>query len=74
MCSEEKVRAVKRKHSARLLQQPGVSGVGVEKDEHGNFVLAVHLDATQSNAGANIPDSIDGCAVKRIRSGPFVKQ
>jgi len=27
--------------SAKLLALPGVSGVGVEKDENGDFVLAV---------------------------------
>jgi hypothetical protein len=74
MPSEQQVREIKRRHSARLLQQPGVCGVGVEKDARGEFVLAVHLDATQPEAGAELPDAIEGCPVKRIRSGPFTKQ
>lgn len=74
MISEQQVREIKRKYSGRLLQQPGVCGVGVEKDEGGNFVLAIHLDAGQPKAGAAIPESIDGCQVKRISSGPFTKQ
>jgi len=73
MVSEAQALDIKRRHSARLLDQPGVSGVGVEKDERGEFVLAVHLDPTQPNAAA-IPDSIEGCPVKRIFSGPFSKQ
>jgi len=34
----------------------------------------VHLDASQPKAGAAIPDSIEGCQVKRLFSGPFTKQ
>ena len=74
MDSEQEVLQIKRKHSVQLLQQPGVCGVGVEKDESGQFVLAVHLDANQPGAGATVPDSIEGCRVKRIASGPFTKQ
>jgi hypothetical protein len=73
MPSEQEVVEIKRRHSAQLLQQPGVCGVGVEKDDAGNFYLAVHLDA-DPRAGENVPDSIEGAPVKRIRSGPFVKQ
>jgi len=72
--SEQEVREIKRRHSSRLLQQPGVCGVAVEKDERGDFVLTVHLDATQPNAGATIPDSIEGCPVRRVQSGPFTKR
>jgi hypothetical protein len=74
MPSEQAVVEIKRRNSAQLLQQPGVCGVGVEKDDAGNFYLAIHLDGNNPGAGANIPDSIEGAPVKRIRSGPFVKQ
>lgn len=74
MASEQEVKEIKRRNSAWLLQQPGVSGVGVEKDGSGNFVLAVHLDASQPGAGATVPDSIEGCPIKQIKSGPFTKQ
>ena len=74
MASEKEIKEIKRRHSAQLLQQPGVCGVGVEKDERGDFVLTVHLDATRKDAGRTVPDSIEGCPVKRIRSGPFTKQ
>jgi hypothetical protein len=70
MLNRDEVREVKRRHSAELLRQPGVSGVGVEKDEAGNYVLAVHV---AENAGAEswLPDVIEGCPVKIVRSGPF---
>lgn len=74
MPSEAEVTEIKRRHSARLLQQPGVCGLGVEKDDSGNFYLALHLDADNPRAGATVPDSIEGAPVKRIRSGPFVRQ
>jgi hypothetical protein len=74
MPSEEEVTQIKRRHSARLLQEPGVCGVGVEKDGAGQFYLAVHLDGANPEAGGAIPDSIEGAPVKRIQSGPFVTQ
>jgi hypothetical protein len=74
MASEQEVLDIKRRLSARLLGQPGISGVGVEKDEQGNFVLAVHLDPAHPAPGTTIPDVVEGVPVRRIRSGPFLKQ
>ena len=74
MTSEQQVGEIKRKHSARLLREPGVCGVGVERDENGEFVLAIHLDAAQPQAGSTIPDSLDGCVVRKHFDGPFTKQ
>lgn len=73
MASEEELRQIKRRHSARLLQLPGVSGVGIEKDASGDLVLAVHLDANDPEAGKDVPDTIEGQRIKRVRSGPFAK-
>jgi hypothetical protein len=72
MISEDELRAVKRRHSSQLLAVPGVCGVGIEKDAHGEFVLAVHLDG-QEPAPGEVPDVIEGVPVKRIQSGPFRK-
>ena len=74
MISEQKAREIKARHSAELLQKPGICGVGVEKDESGNFILAVHFDANQPKVAADFPDHIEGCQVKRCFSGPFSKQ
>jgi len=71
MASEEAVREVKRRHSPELLRQPGVCGVGVEKDEAGNYVIAVHLDTDDPEVRARLPQQIEGYPLKLIRSGPF---
>ena len=73
MASEEELRALKRRHSAQLLGLRGVCGVGIEKDESGDLVLAVHLDSSDPNAGKDVPDTIEGQPIKRVKSGPFTK-
>jgi len=74
MVTEQEAKRVKNKHSVRLLQEPGVCGIGVEKDAHGGFLLAIHLDASRPDAGSTVPDDIEGCPVRRVSSGPFVAQ
>jgi hypothetical protein len=71
---QAKASAIKRQHSAKLLARPGVCGVGVEKDEQGRFVIAVHIDAAQEDVAGEIPTTLEGCPVKVVRSGPFKKQ
>ncbi|HEY3027707.1 MAG TPA: hypothetical protein VGJ55_16285 [Pyrinomonadaceae bacterium] len=50
-----------------------MSGVGIEKDDAGEYVLAVHLNADDPEAGKDLPDEIEGHSVKYIKSGPFRK-
>ena len=71
MATEEQAREVKRRHSAGLLQQPGVSGVGVERDEHGSYFIAIHL--ADPGAASGLPTELDGCTVRFIDSGAFRK-
>jgi hypothetical protein len=71
MASREEASEIKRKHAPRLLQQAGVSGVGVEKDASGDYVLAVHVAADAPDVVTKIPDRLEGIPVKIIRSGPF---
>jgi hypothetical protein len=73
IATEQEIREVKQRHSARLLSQPGVSGVGIEKDDAGEFVLAIHLDSEDPEAGKELPAEIEGFPVKYVRSGPFRK-
>lgn len=73
MATEREIREVKRRHAPQLLSRPGVCGVGVEKDESGDYVLAVHLDADNKNARFGLPQEIEGYPVRYIRSGPFRK-
>jgi hypothetical protein len=73
MASEPEMTEVKRRHSSYLLNQPGVCGVGVEKDDHGQFVLAIHLDTDDPEVPRHLPKEIEGHPVKLVRSGPFRK-
>ena len=73
MATEQEIREVKRRHSSHLLSQPGVSGVGIEKDEAGEYVLAVHLDTDDPEGRKRLPDEIEGHRVKYVQSGPFRK-
>jgi len=74
MATEYEVREVKRRHAPHLLKQPGVSGVGVEKDDAGgNYVLAIHLDSDDAEVRKSLPDEIEGHRIKYVYSGPFRK-
>jgi hypothetical protein len=73
MATELEAREVKRRHSPQLLQQPGVCGVGVEKDDTGNYVIAIHLDTDDPQVRAKLPQELEGLAVRLVRSGPFRK-
>ena len=57
MATEQEIRELKRKHAPDLLGRPGVSGVGVEKDADGGFVLAVHLNTDDPEALGGLPAS-----------------
>jgi hypothetical protein len=70
---EEEVGEVKRRHSPELLRQPGVCGVGVEKDEAGNYTIALHLESDDPNVRSRLPLQIEGYPVKFVLSGPFRK-
>ena len=74
MATEAQLREVKRRHSPRLLQMPGVSGVGIEKDDTGEYVLAVHVNTNDTHAEENLPETLEGHRVKVVRSGPFKPQ
>jgi hypothetical protein len=71
MATEELARAVKAKHSPELLQKPGVCGVGVEKDENGNYIIALHLENDNPRLQAELPKELEGVPVKHLFSGPF---
>jgi hypothetical protein len=73
MASRQQATDVKKRHSMKLLSHPGVSGVGVEQDDTGDYVLAVHLDENDPQAAAQVPEELEGVKVRRIFSGPFKK-
>jgi hypothetical protein len=65
---------IKDKFSESHLGRHGVSGVGVGKDDNGEPVLVVHVDADAAAADGAIPDKIDDLAVRIERTGPFSAQ
>ncbi|HZO86945.1 MAG TPA: hypothetical protein VFB38_01300 [Chthonomonadaceae bacterium] len=73
MASEAEAREVKRRHAAQLLSKPGVVGVGVEQDPTGQYVLAIYLNTDDPEIRRDLPQQIEGCPVKLVRSGPFRK-
>jgi hypothetical protein len=73
MSTEQEISDVKRRHSAELLRRRGVCGVGVEKGESGEYVIALHLDTDDPEVRALLPKEIEGHPVKFIHSGPFRK-
>jgi hypothetical protein len=70
MATEQQIIDLKNRHAQRLLSIKGVSGVGVEKDDAGGYVLAVHLD----DPAVKIPEQIEGLPVKRVVGGAFRKR
>jgi hypothetical protein len=73
MASEAKVREMKERYAAELLQQPGVSGVGVGRDEQGNPILVIHLDIESPDSRPKLPRELEGFPIQFVEDGPFYK-
>jgi hypothetical protein len=43
----------------------------VEKDDSGQFVIALHLDSEDPAIQEKLPKQIEGVSVKLVHSGPF---
>ncbi len=71
MATHDQVRAIKSKYSQELLGKRGVCGVGIEKNDSGEYELVVHLD--DPSAQPNLPKQLDGHEVRYVVSGPFRK-
>jgi hypothetical protein len=71
MATHDEIRSIKDRHSQELLGKPGVSGVGIEKDEGGDYILVVHL--ADESARKSLPDQLEGHPIRYVQSGPFVK-
>ena len=74
MVTEAHIREVKGRHSVQLLSLPHVYGVGIQRDDTGEYYLAVHIASAEEEALSQLPQQIEGIRVKAIQSGPFVKQ
>lgn len=77
MATERQALDAKRKHSRSLMSRPGVTGVGVQRDDENplEYFLAVHLSSDDPGAARSLPDSLDDCAVRVVTTdGHYRKQ
>jgi hypothetical protein len=73
MASREEAVGIKDRHSDRLLDLPGVVGVGVAEDEGGEYALVVHVESDEPEVRGQLPDEIEGCPVKVVQTGRYQK-
>lgn len=71
MATHDEIRRLKDRYGQGLLGKRGVAGVGIEKDERGNYALIVHL--ADASAKDDLPDELEGEKLRFVTSGPFVK-
>ncbi|HEV7644578.1 MAG TPA: hypothetical protein VGO50_11590 [Pyrinomonadaceae bacterium] len=72
MKGENKLRELKRRYSSLLLSQKDIYGVGIEKDESGNAVLAIHIGDI-SPESLDLPEDLKAAPLKYIRQGKGFK-
>jgi hypothetical protein len=70
--TEKQAKDLKRRHAVHLLRLPGVSGVGVQKNDAGGFIVTVYL--TDKTACIGLPSDLDGYPYKVEITGPFHAQ
>jgi hypothetical protein len=73
LATEEEIRDLKRRHAAFLMARPEVIGVGVERDEAGSYVLAVHLTSDDPALLATMPREIEGHPIRYTGSGTYTR-
>jgi hypothetical protein len=74
MVTEAQLMDLKRRYSLRLMNLERVSGVGIEKDESGRLVLAIHLNDSSPET-LDLPAELKDVPIKYHRQdGGFRKQ
>ena len=73
MATLNELRALKRKYSATLLQQPGVVGMDIDVKDSDDAVLQIYLDTKDPQVLAALPKRLDDVPVKYVYSGPIRK-
>jgi hypothetical protein len=73
LATEEEMHDLKRRHAALLMARPEVNGVGVERDEAGSYVLAVHLASDDPALLATLPVEIEGHPIRYSGSGAYTR-
>jgi hypothetical protein len=73
MLSEREVSAMKEKLAPQLLSEPGVTGLFVERDDQGEWVLVIGYDGQYPDVPARLRERTQGYSVKFDLRGPFYK-
>ena len=73
MTTKQEAARIKKRNSARLLKLPGVVGVGVEEDEQGRCSLVIHVEEDRPEVLEGLPDNVEDCPVKVVRTGRYRK-
>jgi hypothetical protein len=73
LTTEEEISDLKRRHAPLLMARPEVTGVGVERDEAGSYVLAVHLTSDDPALLATMPSEIEGHPIRYSGSGTYTR-
>ncbi len=68
------IQDVKTRHEARLMAQPGVVAVGIGRNADGTEVIVVSLDRERPEVRAQVPQTLEGYAVRVQVSGPIRAQ
>ena len=68
------IQEVKARHEARLMAQPGVVAIGIGRDTDGAEIIVVNLDRERPEVRAQVPQTLDGYAVRVQVIGPMRAQ
>ena len=69
--SKKTIQTVKRELSRKLLQNPAVSGVGIENSASGDEQIKVYLAEDNSTIRALVPKTVEGYPVVIETTGPI---
>ncbi len=73
MTASDELKALKKRHAARLLMNPAVCGIDIGDDQDGNPVFTVDLRSDESVAQIGLLQQIEGHHVI-YRYNPIEKQ
>lgn len=75
MAGKTEITRLKRRHGRRLLQLPGVVGVGVERGVgDDDYVLVVHVEDDDPSTRQAVKRTVGTEPVRIVESGRFRKQ
>ncbi len=73
MITDEELRTLKRRYSARFWANPAVCGIDIASDAEGNPAFTVHLRSDDPKARQGLPEQIEGHSVNYVYN-PIEKQ